>query len=252
VDDDDLEFESRYVGLPNIKYDYALADQTLDNLPSLLSKHGLDVDNVRLIVSDMGIKNIHEMDREHVFNNMILDLYDAYTRTMMSVPLVMKMYTPSPMEYTANPGLIDLLDTVYLTKPQASGPLNREIYVVQGIEIDEAVSLESLYRKQIDEITQFTGVKIPVERSVSGLRKYTDWAIGMNMLADVGTSYSLPHFSAYLGINFPSNEGLNWDPSSRDASVWKVLVTKSSILNAEDGYYCKYHFRRSKIGWNDD
>jgi hypothetical protein len=134
------------------------------------------------------------------------------------------------MEFT--PDVLNILDTAYLTKPDASGKLNREIYAVMGIDVEDSLTLETIYQRQIANIVAYSGVEVPLRQRSGGLT-YNDWAIGGNMLSKVGTVYSLPHFSAYLGINFPTSDGMNWDPSSRDAAAWMVLVTRSSKFTTQ-------------------
>jgi hypothetical protein len=230
---DDLDFDPKYINFPNVRTMYGLADETIKGLAAITYTEGKTVSDVRLIVSDMGVKNIHDPEIEHRFNSMALSLYDAYKESAAAIPLIMKSYTPSPMEFTRHPEILDMMSTMYLLKPDASGPMNREVYMVHGYDFQESFSLEQLYLRQTDAIVRHSGLDIPTAQKGGGVHTYNDWAIGGNMLSGIGTVYSLPHFSTYLGINFPTREGLNWDPSSRDAAVWKVVVTGSSFFTTQ-------------------
>lgn len=76
---------------------------------------------------------------------------------------------------------------------------------------------------------------------------YSDHAIDLNMVKNMSTFYDIPAFLSYLSMNFYIDSDIRYDPSARDARIWKVIVFNDrnfSIPNVDMVTTTISHFAR--------
>jgi hypothetical protein len=216
--EDDLEFDKSYVEKDNIYWEYDDAVSSIKRIPEFEKK--LNV-RIGLVISDVGLGNIHVRSNEVRYQNIFNEMHDALLP--LEVSSVIKYYTPSS---NINEQM-SMLHNYRLVKNRASSSLNREIYLTKNMDVNDTMSISEAYRRQIDSIIEFAGLEFDVDQR----QTFSDTAVDPYDIPHLESFFDVPDFMAYLATNFNIMDDTRYNPNSKDGRLWKVGIFNTRFIS---------------------
>jgi hypothetical protein len=211
--EDDLVFLPGLGAKHNVTLQYMNADEAM----RVHAKESID-----LIISDVGMRDIHKKGVELKFNSIYDSIFTAHARYQSSTPIIVKGYTPT----------FKFLNQryVYYVKPEYSGNLNREFYAIKGWVPSKPLSQLQLVEKQLGHLMDV--VQDISYKPDAALDNYKDWAISPNGIVPTHDFCTTAQFSTYLRFNLPKDEGELFDPNSDDSRRWLIFTRRAGMYSS--------------------
>lgn len=209
--EDDLTFLPELSSMDNVVLRYMDANTAIKSYKDA---------NISLVLSDVGVRDIHVKDREEAFNELVSSIISDLHTYMGDVPVLIKNYTPTLFYPDFGMSYV---------KPMMSGSMNREFYMIKGWLPNDALSINDILERQVQSLS--TKVEVVNTSSVDYLN-WEDWSTKPTV--STHDFYTMAQFSTYLKFNLPVRETLLFDPHGDDSLRWLVFIKRSGKFSSSD------------------